>query len=145
MKTPLLLINFAFFLLLLTQSVMANDATRLSDKNLEGAWELVAYQTSSENLDVSGLQLMKDGHFSIAYHMRSAPGELSARSHAGSYSAAADSINYDVNWWVQDVEGQCSILTEVKESPRAEFDGKDLKLFFASGSVQHWRRLETGH
>jgi hypothetical protein len=130
----------ALLLLLCITPGAAADA-KVSEENLDGVWELVSYQFSDRTPEVSGVQLFQDGHFSIAYNMKFPEGELSARSHAGEFSVENGDIVYNVNWWVQDVEGECSIAEPGQEKPSVDYDGSNLILSFSSGSVQHWRRI----
>lgn len=124
-------------------STLSDESGPVTAEALEGAWELASYVTADGQPDANGIQLFQDGHFSIAYDMRFGDGEPSARMHAGTYRVDGDRLTFDVQWWVQHVEGEGAILSAVKVSPVFEYDGANLKLEFASGSRQHWRRLET--
>ena len=131
----------AFTTLILTLGSNAPRADTVTTEQLEGAWELVSYRFSGGSPDVEGLQLMQDGRFSIVYSMKFPDVEESARSHAGTYRVQDGKIHYDVKWWVQKVGDECAIIPPTIESPAFEYDGDNLKLRFASGSSQHWRRI----
>ncbi|MEJ8566178.1 hypothetical protein [Elongatibacter sediminis] len=119
------------------------QADELTTAELEGAWELVSYETADDQPPAAGLQLVQDGHFSIIYQTTfTGQDEPSARSHAGTYRVEGDHITYDVSYWVQHVNGEGSLVPATSVSPTYEYDGSNLKLAFGSGSKQHWRRID---
>ncbi|MDT8321585.1 MAG: hypothetical protein RQ826_13765 [Xanthomonadales bacterium] len=109
---------------------------------LEGAWELVSYQLPDSSPEVSGLMLIKDGHFAISYDMLAPGGTASARSHAGTYRFEAEKLVFDVKWWVEIVDGVARIVEPQLNPTDFEFAEPNLRLMFTSGSVQHWRRIQ---
>jgi len=127
---------------LASAALQVNASQPVTTETLEGAWELVSYDTADGQPEVNGLQLMQDGHFSIAYEQTFPAGELSARSHAGTYRADGNQITYNVRWWVQHVVGEDAIISSTSVSPEFDYDGINLKLRFSNGNSQHWRRVE---
>jgi hypothetical protein len=128
---------------LASSAVQVNASQPVTTETLEGAWELVSYDTADGRPETNGLHLMQDGHFSIAYEMTFSGGELSARSHAGTYAVDGNQITYNVRWWVQHVDGEDAIISATSVSPEFDYDGTNLKLQFSSSSSQHWRRIEA--
>lgn len=124
-------------------SFQMNASEMETTETLEGAWELVSYETADGHPEANGLMLTQDGHFSIAYDLTYPGGELSARTHAGSYQVDGNQVTYNVQWWVQYVDGEGAILSATSESPEFDYNGTDLKLQFSSGSRQHWRRIDA--
>lgn len=116
-----------------SESIMAAD--------LAGAWQLVSYTLPDTELEVSGLLLMHDGHFAMDYGMLAPGGTPSARSHSGTYRVEPGQLVFDVQYWVEIVEGVARILDPTRQTPAMTLDGVELRLEFSSGSAQRWRRV----
>ncbi len=124
---------------------LTTGCTQAEDKQaLDGVWELESYVLPEHALEISGLLIFKDGHFAMTYNMRAPEGELSARSHSGTYRWDEDRLVFEVHWWVEEVEGVSDIVAPVDDAPLYEYDGEQLRLQFGGGGVQQWRRLPEG-
>ena len=115
------------------QNAIANE--------LEGAWELDAYQTADENIKVTGLLVLQEKNFGMIYLIESENGNLSARSHTGEYHVKDDQLFFDVQLWVEEVDKVARIIPATKVGPHIELNGEELVLRFDSGSSQTLSKL----
>lgn len=136
------LIGLTTLCLCIYQGATLAKTKHVTVAELEGVWELVSYELPDSSLEVSGLMLMKDGHFGISFDMLAPGSTPSARSHAGTYYFEAEKLVFDVRWWVEIVDGVARIVEPELHPTDFEFSEPDLRLIFTSGGVQHWRRIE---
>jgi hypothetical protein len=113
-----------------------------SADDLAGVWTLEYYEMAGEEQgDVSGLLIMADGRFAMVYTMTTNGDALSGRAHAGRYGSSASELTFDVEQWVQHMDGQGSVVPPERVTAEIALEGDTLVLRFGSGSVQHWRRI----
>jgi hypothetical protein len=113
-------------------------------EDLAGAWSLQQYEMRGKNqVNVSGLLVMTAGTFGMVYTMGSEEAALSGRAHAGGYAIEQGQLTFDVEWWVENVDGVARTVPPGQEAAEIDFDASVLTLRFGSGSLQRWRRVES--
>lgn len=117
------------------------ESTAVTAADLQGVWQLISYTLPDNELEVSGLMLMQDGHFAMDYSMLAPGGIPSARSHSGTYRVEPGQLVFNVQYYVEMVEGVARIIDPTSQAPVMTLDGTELRLEFSSDSVQLWRRM----
>jgi hypothetical protein len=118
--------------------VLAADAT-----SLHGAWRLEAYELPGGARPSDGVLIFESDRFGMVYTMGGANGSLSGRAHAGPFQVEGDVIRFDVQWFVQDVDGVARVVAGATSDTRMELDGDRLTLHFPNGAIQKLRRLPS--
>lgn len=109
-------------------------------RDIEGAWELVAYELNGRAVPVSGLAVFGNGRFGMIYSME--PGQRFGRAHTGLYEEHAGRVEFDVRLWVQKTDTLTGLVPGKRVGAEVEWDDGALILHFDGGSVQWLRQIE---
>lgn len=127
---------------LVLSACVSSASTRAGD--IEGAWQLVAYEVGGVRYEVAGHMVINAGAWGLVYSMQKPGGEKSHRAHAGAYTFNGSRIEFDVQQWVEHVDGVARVVPGVKRSASVEADEQSLSLTLGNGAVQRFSRVSSG-
>lgn len=122
---------------------LAAAAPAAQGPQLDGSWEMTAYDSKASVGKASGLLTFASGRFSLVYTMEEPGGRTSGRAHAGRFLAAGDQLTLEVDWTMEYVsgKGQAARGGNSRRVVRSSIDGDRLTLTYENGSIQRFRRV----
>jgi hypothetical protein len=128
---------------LLVASLLCMMAGMTQAGEIEGAWELVAYELNGRDVPVSGVAVFIDGEFGMIYSIGPGQRADSGRAHWGTYEIRDGRVEFDVRLWVQRTEESTGVVPGKAVGADLEWGGAGLTLHLDGGSVQQLRSIKA--